>query len=156
MPHAAESDHGVAGGRHWLLDEELAASSSCRAARRPLPALLRHESTQPVLARGVQPAAAPPRKSWSLAAMLAVAIAAYALLRSVDLGTAIQDLLSHDRGEGKLVVTATHFDEPSAHVEPREAAALRTVLASVDSPATAAERPPADPPRRGDRHKRER
>lgn len=129
MPQS-HSDHGVAGQRHWLLDEELSSSSNGRVAR---PAVLeRAERPQaPVLATAT--VTLPPRRNFVLLlAGLVAALLVYALLSSAAVVGALEGTLPGDDG-GPVRITAT-FDEPAA----RELSELHMLVART--PAAARER----------------
>lgn len=114
-------DHGVSGQRHWLLDEELRASSKGRAAR---PAVLESVEMLPVPATPVAAVSDPPRRNFVLfAAGLVTALLVYALLASAAVVGALEEGLAGEH-EGSIRVIAA-FDPPSA----RELPELRTLLA---------------------------
>lgn len=126
MPQS-HSDHGVAGQRHWLLDEELSSSSNGRVAR---PAVLERAEppSAPVLATAT--VTLPPRRNFLLLlAGLVAALLVYALLSSAAVVGALEGTLPGDDG-GPVRITAT-FDEPSH----RELAELRTLLARTPAAA---------------------
>src|ERR671910_3867597 len=112
MSEQSHRDHGVTGQSHWLLDEELASRSKGRVVV-PTPALLLHEKVLPVPHAVGEAAEVPPRRHFLplLAAMVA-AVLVYALLRSADVGSALEDVFAGDDG-GTIRVTAS-FEEPGA------------------------------------------
>ena len=125
MSEQSHRDHGVTGRSHWLLDEELASRSKGQGrVVVPTPALLLHENVLPVPRATGKTAEVPPRRHFVplLAAMVA-AVLVYALLRSADVGSALEEVLADDNG-GAFRVPAS-LDEPGA----REVADLRSLLA---------------------------
>jgi hypothetical protein len=142
MPQQSHRDHGVTGPTHWLLDEELALRSKGRTVV-PTPALLLHKEIPPVPVAAGQTAELPPRRHFVflLAAMVA-AVLVYALLRSADVGGALEEVFAgEDSGTVRVVA---NIEEPGA----RELAELRSLLAftstaTVERPAAASsfERP---------------
>lgn len=136
MSEQSHRDHGVTGQSHWLLDEELASRSKGQGrVVVPTPALLLHEQVVSVPRAAGETAEVPPRRHFLplLAAMVA-AVLVYALLRSADVGGALEEVFARDDG-GAIRVTAS-LDEPGA----REVAELRSLLAltpgaTIEAPA---------------------
>ena len=129
MPQS-HSDHGVAGQRHWLLDEELSSSSNGRVTR---PAVLERAELPRAPALATDTVTLPPRRNFVLLlAGLVAALLVYALLSSAAVVGALEEVFPSDEG-GPVRITAT-FDEPPA----RELSELRTLLART--PAATRER----------------
>lgn len=135
MPQS-QSDHGVTGQPHWLLDEELARHGNARAAR-ALPALLRHEAVaQP--ARPSNPPTDAQRSGNGVLFVLGLlaALAVYAVLRATDLGGALQDFLSHWGADDAQAMTAVFRAPDLGAGEAPELAALRALLAERSAAAS--------------------
>jgi hypothetical protein len=140
-------DHGVAGGAHWLLDEELAVRSGIRRTRANLPVLLRHDEALLVSqVPSAEPDSEPTRRSslFFLAGLVA-ALSLYPLFRGADIGAGepLPARASQDEG---VVVTATFADEPRAGQITTIRASLgdaRPVSAATRQPRTAEPGKPA-------------
>lgn len=136
MSEQSHRDHGVTRQSHWLLDEDLVARSKGEGrAVVPTPALLLHDKVLPIPLAPGDTAEVPPRRNFVflLAAMVA-AVLVYALLRSADVGSALEEVFRPDNS-GTIRVTAS-LGEPGA----REIAELRSLLAltpgaTIDVPA---------------------
>jgi hypothetical protein len=145
MPQS-QRDHGVAGGSHWLLDEELARRSAVRSPRRQLPVLLRHEDGfEPAPLAAAQPPAEPTRGPRLLVVGLLAALAFYVLLRGTSVGGALQSLLSLSGADGDTVVAAPFLGAPDARSSAGEVPALRALLAAAPNPKPSKAARPAAP-----------
>src|SRR5918996_4196780 len=125
MSEQSHRDHGVTGRSHWLLDEELASRSKGQGrVVVPTPALLLHENVLPVPGATGETAEVPPRRHFlPLLAATIAAVLVYALLRSADVGSALEEVFAGDNGD-PIRVTAS-LEAPSG----REIAELRSLLA---------------------------
>jgi hypothetical protein len=140
-----ERDHGVAGGTHWLLDEELVPRRPLPVAR-PLPELLRHDTPLETPGEQITEAAPPFTDTFPFALGLLAAFAIYLILRAADVGGALQGSLPGEGNERGVVVTAALTAEPEGRLAGAEAAALRTLLGrAVSSGPSRREDRPARP-----------
>ena len=132
MPPQSQRDHGVAGGAHWLLDEDLVPRRPMRVAR-PLPVLLRHDAAPQSAGERATEAAAPSSDAFRFALGLLAAVAIYLLLRGADVSGALPGPQPTE-SEGGIVVTAVPTADPMARLDSAEVAALRALLARVGLP----------------------